>query len=146
MRFIPYNKKLKGFSRNLRNYSTLGEILLWQKLKARKLKGYQFNRQKPLGNYIVDFHCQLLRLVIEVDGGYHNDPAVRVKDQERQKILENLGLNFLRFSDREVRNNLPRVLQVIEIYILNYEEKFPEVKERAKRSSKILFRNNQAPP
>lgn len=139
MRFIPYNKKLKGFSRNLRNYSTLGEVLLWQKLKARNLKGYQFNRQKPLGNYIVDFHCQLLRLVIEVDGGYHNDPVVWVKDQERQKILEDLGLNFLRFSENDVRNDIISVLQVIEIYIRKYEENFPEVKERAKRNSKIHF-------
>lgn len=135
MRFIPYNKKLKGFSRNLRNYSTLGEILLWQKLKARNLKGYQFNRQKPLDNYIVDFHCQLLRLVIEVDGGYHNDPVVWVKDQERQKILEDLGLNFLRFSEKEVRNDLISVLQVIEVYFINYEEKYPEVKEKARRNS-----------
>jgi len=139
MRFIPYNKKLKGFSRNLRNYSTLGEVLLWQKLKARNLKGYQFNRQKPLGNYIVDFHCQLLRLVIEVDGGYHNDPVVWVKDQERQKILEDLGLNFLRFSENDVRNDIISVLQVIEIYIRKYEENFPEVRERAKRNSKIHF-------
>ena len=145
MRFIPYNKKLKGFSRNLRNYSTLGEVLLWQKLKARNMKGYQFNRQKPLGNYIVDFHCQLLRLVIEVDGGYHNDPEVWVNDQERQEILENLNLNFLRFTENDVRNDIQSVLRLIEIYISNYEEKYPAVKPGAKRNSRILFINKQHP-
>lgn len=93
----------------------------------------------------MDFHCQLLRLVIEVDGGYHNDPEVWVKDQERQGNLENLNLNFLRFSENDVRNDIRSVLRVIEIYIINYEEKYPEVKERAKRASKFLFRNNQLP-
>ena len=67
--YLPYNKDLKAFSRHLRNNSTLGEVLLWMQLRAGQLKGYKFNRQKPLGNYIVDFYCKRLNLVIEVDGG-----------------------------------------------------------------------------
>ncbi|TAL46715.1 MAG: DUF559 domain-containing protein, partial [Chitinophagaceae bacterium] len=101
MKFIPYNKTLKDFSRELRNYSTPGEVLLWKKLRARGMMGYQFNRQKPLDNYIVDFYCQLLHLVIEIDGDYHNRTEVWVKDDERQKILESLGLNFMRFAEKE---------------------------------------------
>jgi very-short-patch-repair endonuclease len=71
--YLPYNKTLKQFSHDLRNHSTLGEILLWQKLRARSMMGYQFDRQKPLENFIVDFYCQALKLVIEIDGGYHNN-------------------------------------------------------------------------
>jgi very-short-patch-repair endonuclease len=72
MYYLPYNKNLKAFSRKLRNNSTLGEILLWKQLRAGSMDGYTFNRQKPLGNYIVDFYCKPLNLVIEVDGGYFN--------------------------------------------------------------------------
>jgi len=67
MYFLPYNKNLKEFSRDLRSHSTLSEILLWQKLRASQFRGFAFNRQKLLGNYIVDFYCRKLNLVIEVD-------------------------------------------------------------------------------
>ncbi|MGN6163808.1 MAG: endonuclease domain-containing protein [Flavisolibacter sp.] len=56
-----------------------------------------------MGNYIVDFYCKPLKLVIEVDGGYHCEDDQKVKDKERQKILEGMGLNFLRFHDEEIR-------------------------------------------
>jgi very-short-patch-repair endonuclease len=69
--YLPYNKNFRHFSRKLRNNSTLEEILLWKQLRAGHMKGYTFNRQKPLNNYIVDFYCKPLKLVIEVDGGYH---------------------------------------------------------------------------
>ena len=71
MYFLPYNKNLKEFSRDLRSHSTLSEILVWQKLRSSQFRGYAFNRQKPLGNYIVDFYCLKLDLVIEVDGNSH---------------------------------------------------------------------------
>ena len=76
--------------------------------------GYSFNRQKPLGKYIVDFYCKPLNLVIEVDGGYHEEELQKIKDKERQQILEDMGLNFLRFSDREVRKNIDSVVKAIE--------------------------------
>jgi very-short-patch-repair endonuclease len=103
MRYLPYNKDLKEFSRNLRNNSTPGEILLWKKLRAGTMMTYSFNRQKPLNKCMVDFYCKPLNLVIEVDGEYHNDPVQRVKDKERQEILESMKLNFLRFSEQQVR-------------------------------------------
>jgi very-short-patch-repair endonuclease len=136
MRYLPYNVNLKNFSRQLRNHSTLGEILLWKKLRAGTMMYYQFNRQKPLNSYIVDFYCKPLNLVIEIDGSYHNQPEQRVKDEERQKILEIMGLNFLRFSETEVRKDIELVLKVIENYILKYEEKHPEVKQRASKYRK----------
>ena len=78
------------------------------------MMGYTFNRQKPLGRYIVDFYCKPLNLVIEVDGGYHEEELQKIKDKERQQILEDMGLNFLRFSDREVRKNIDSVVKAIE--------------------------------
>jgi very-short-patch-repair endonuclease len=83
MYYLPYNKNLKQFSRNLRNNSTLGEVLLWNELKAGKMYGYKFNRQKPLGNYIVDFYCKSLALVIEVDGESHYSEEAYVRDEKR---------------------------------------------------------------
>lgn len=68
---IPYNKNLKGFSRDLRIESTVGEVMLWQGLKKKQMLGYTFNRQKPLLNYIADFYCKPLKLIIEVDGDSH---------------------------------------------------------------------------
>ncbi len=82
------------------------------------MMGYTFNRQKPLKRYIVDFYCKPLNLVIEVDGGYHEDEAQRIKDNERQLVMEEMGLNFLRFSEKEVRKNIFDVLKAIENYII----------------------------
>lgn len=110
--------------------------MLWKKLRARSLRGYQFNRQKPLDNYIVDFYCQALHLVIEIDGEYHKNLSAWVKDQDRQMILENLGLNFIRFSEKEVCKDITNVLNTIEFYISNFEELFPEAKEKAERKTK----------
>lgn len=97
---------------------------------------YGFNRQKTLDQYIVDFYCKPLNLVIEVDGGYHNIPLQMIKDKERQQILEGMGLNFLRFSDEQVRNNMASVIKEIENYIHDYEIKFPELKLAANRYDK----------
>lgn len=85
------------------------------------MMGYTFNRQKPLNRYIVDFYCKPLNLVIEVDGGYHETEAQKIKDHERQQVLEDMGLNFLRFSDSEVRKDIGNVLKAIENYIVAYQ-------------------------
>ena len=128
MYYLPYNKNLKDFSRQLRNHSTLGEILLWQKLRAGSMMKYTFNRQKPLDRYIVDFYCKPLNLVIEVDGAYHFEAAQIIKDKERQQILEEMGLHFLRFHDEEIRKDIDVVLRKIENCIVAYEAEHPEVK------------------
>ena len=130
MRFLPYNRNLKQFSRDLRNNSTTGEILLWKQLRARTLMGYQFYRQKPLENYIVDFYCPALRLIIEIDGQYHGTKEDAVADDIRQKKLEEWNLAFLRFQETEVRNNMINVLRTLENYIFEYEKKHPGVLDR----------------
>lgn len=114
---IYYNPKLKQLARNLRNDSTLAEILLWNELKGCKMLGFQFMRQKPIGNYIVDFYCPKLKLVIKVDGETHRfKPA---EDIVRQDWIEKLGIHFLRFDDLEVKREMDRVLQTIENWIMN---------------------------
>ena len=122
MYFLPYNKNLKDFSRQLRNNSTHSEVILWQKLKAGQVNGYQFNRQKPLGRYIVDFYCKRLCLVIEVDGSSHFVGDAPIRDRERQDILESMGLRFLRFDDADVKKNISYVMAVIYEFIEDWEK------------------------
>jgi len=75
---IPYNHKLKELARKLRNDSTLSEIMLWNYLNGKQMLGYDFDRQRPIDNYIVDFYCKDLKLAIEIDGESHFG-----KDQKR---------------------------------------------------------------
>ncbi len=112
---IPYNPNLKEIARELRNNSTLSEALLWRHLKGRQMRGYDFHRQKPLDQFIVDFFCHELMLVIEIDGVTHDYESF--KDAERQQRLESLGLQFLRFRDVDVKRNLQGVLLSIENWI-----------------------------
>ncbi len=126
MYYLPYDKNLKEFSRQLRNNSTLAEVLLWQELKAGQVKGYKFNRQKPLGKFIVDFYCKKLNLVIEVDGDSHDHEEAVIKDQVRQDKLTKLGLSFLRFDDIDIKRNMAFVLQEIHHFIDDFESNPPD--------------------
>jgi very-short-patch-repair endonuclease len=74
----------------------MAEVLLWNQLKHRRMLGYSFLRQRPIYNYIADFHCPRLKLVIEIDGDSHRNKFE--SDQNRQRDLESLGLQVLRFS------------------------------------------------
>ncbi len=114
---IPYNPKLKKIARILRNNSTLGEVLLWKKLRNKQMLGYDFHRQKPIDQFIVDFFCNELNLAIEIDGGSHETDEAYEKDKKRQEHLENIGIKFLRFKESEVRNNMRGVLDAIENWI-----------------------------
>ncbi|SHG24004.1 Protein of unknown function [Cnuella takakiae] len=83
---LPYDPANRSYSRDLSNHSTFGEITLWQQLKSRQLRGYQFYRQKPLDWYIADCYCPALKLLIELDGLYHEAPEIQAKDQRKEKI------------------------------------------------------------
>jgi very-short-patch-repair endonuclease len=111
---IHYNPKLKDLAKNLRNNSTRAEIILWNHLKGKKLKGYDFHRQKPIENFIVDFFCNKLILAIELDGYTHGFEEVLVKDEIKEKRLTDLGVTVLRFTDRDVIDNIESVLKSIE--------------------------------
>ena len=128
-RFLPYNKNLKQFSRDLRNYSTLSEVLLWMKIKNKQIRGYQFLRQKPLDRYIADFYCQKLNLVIEVDGYSHYNQEAQENDEYRDSILKQYSLSILRVDDNEVKNNINNVLRRIEAYIDEFESTNPPVEK-----------------
>ena len=110
-KIIPYNPKLKEYAKQLRNNSTLSEVLLWQKIKNKAL-GVQFHRQVPIKEYIVDFYCHELMLAIEIDGDSHLYKYDY--DQKRQGELELLGITFLRFSDFDVKQNMFSVALALE--------------------------------
>ncbi|MCC8947904.1 DUF559 domain-containing protein [Bradyrhizobium sp. Arg62] len=97
-------------ARKLRNASTDAEGTLWYRLRARRLNGYKFVRQEPIGPYIVDFICRERRLVIEVDGGQHADSQ---PDALRDKWLVDHNYRVLRFWNNEVSSNLVGVLETI---------------------------------
>ncbi|SFH08050.1 endonuclease domain-containing protein [Pontibacter chinhatensis] len=116
---IPYREDLKAKARELRKNSTLSEILLWQEIKERKLLGYQFHRQVPMLDFIVDFYCHELRLAIEIDGSSHN--YTYDYDCNRQDELEKYGVKFLRFNDLEVKKDLQNVMRELQELIMHEE-------------------------
>ena len=123
-KIIPYKPYLKLYARQLRNMSTKSEIRLWSKLKRKQMHGYDFHRQKPIDNYIVDFYCHELDLGIEVDGYSHEFIEVIEKDTLKTLRLKNLGITILRFSDHQVMKDMENVLWEIESYIEKIEEGF----------------------
>jgi very-short-patch-repair endonuclease len=98
-------------TKELRNKSTLSEVLLWRYLKGKQVRGHDFHRQKPIGNYIVDFFCNDLMMVIEIDGASHGDKIK--EDAKRQRELESLNIKVLRFKDSDVKNNMGGVLDAV---------------------------------
>ena len=122
-KIIPYNPKSKELAKQLRQNMTFSEVKLWDELKNGQMMGYDFDRQRPIGNYIVDFFCKDLQLAIEVDGITHLDEKVILKDFIRQDEIESYGVNFLRFDAMLVVNKVEAALREIRNWILEYEEK-----------------------
>ena len=114
-KWIKYNPQLKQIARTLRNNMTLAEILFWQQIKNKQLLGYDFHRQKPIGEYVVDFYCPKLKLVIEIDGDSHE--GREEADKIRQEQIETLGLTIIRFQDSDIKNNIEGVLEQIQEWI-----------------------------
>ena len=106
---------------------TLSEVLLWDILKQKQMLGFDFDRQRPIDQYIVDFYCKDLMLAIEIDGKSHDYEEIFANDVERQKRLESLGVRFLRFDDLEVKRDMNNVLRTMEIWI---EQKMRELPGR----------------
>lgn len=110
---LRYDEHLKEYSRRLRKDMTDAEKLLWSRIRGKQLKGFQVYREKPIGRFVVDFYCPKAHLVIELDGGQHYSEEMRARDGLRDKYLESVGLRVLRFSDREVFEDLTAVLEKI---------------------------------
>jgi very-short-patch-repair endonuclease len=118
--FARYNPRLKELARRLRRNSTLAEVLLWRELKGKQMMGYDFHRQKPYDEYILDFFCPRLMLAVEIDGDSHMFKEER--DAERQRRLEALGVRFLRFDDLDVKFRMYDVLKTIREWIEQHKD------------------------
>jgi very-short-patch-repair endonuclease len=127
-KIIPYEPHLKDLARELRQRSTLAEILLWRELKGKRMLRYDFDRQKPIDHYILDFFCAKLKLAIEIDGESHWQ--IGEEDQKRQSRLEELGIRFLRFPDIMVKRDMKNVLSSIQAWIEENAEKPPSRRDR----------------
>jgi very-short-patch-repair endonuclease len=110
---LPYDPRLKSKARSLRASLTYAEQRLWTRLRRKQILGIQFYRQKPIGNYIVDFYASAVGLVVEVDGSQHFDAAHTKHDRSRTAYLKRLGLRVLRFTDRQVLLELDAVVEEI---------------------------------
>ncbi len=104
---------------------TKGEACIWKYvLKNKQLSGYQFRRQRPILNYIADFVCFELMMVIEVDGYSHEFESKEKYDAQRDKDFENIGFSVLRFTDNEIIKMLPDVIERLNSWILR-NKSFP---------------------
>ncbi len=101
----------------MRKDLTLSEILLWQRIKGKQLLGYDFHRQKPIDEYVVDFYCPRLKLVIEIDGDSHE--GKEEADKIRQDKLESLGLTVMRYWywDWDVKDNVDGIIEHLKEWI-----------------------------
>ncbi|KKP67377.1 MAG: hypothetical protein UR66_C0016G0015 [Candidatus Moranbacteria bacterium GW2011_GWE1_35_17] len=114
MREIHNLKTQKVIRKKLRSSATPQEIILWSRLKGKRL-GCKFRRQQSFGKYIVDFYCPEKNLVIELDGWQHKEQIEY--DNERSKFLESLNLKIIRFWNNDINNNLDSVILEIEKYL-----------------------------
>jgi type I restriction enzyme S subunit len=129
---LPYNPKLKQKAKELRKAGNLSEVLFWNQVKKRQFLGLDFDRQKIIGNYIVDFYCANNNVVIEIDGNSHNDK--QEYDKQRDEFLESLGLIVIHIKDIDVKRNINGVFE----YLKNHNA--------FKNKKKVLNSNVTTPP
>ena len=102
--FPPYNPQLNELARALRTHGTKSEAMLWKILK-NKQTGYRFTRQKPILNFIADFYCHELHVVVEIDGNSHFIKEKHLDDLERDRQMNAIGIRVVRILDHEVKHN-----------------------------------------
>jgi very-short-patch-repair endonuclease len=126
--FFNYNNKLQPFANSLRKTMTKAEACLWKYLlRGEQMKGYGFRRQRPINNFIADFMCKDLMLIIEVDGNTHLYEETFQRDKIKQKKLEELGFTVLRFTDDDILKNLNKISYIINDWIEEFEKKNPKI-------------------
>lgn len=106
-------------AKQLRNKQTETEIFLWEHLSLLNIPKIRIKRQHPVLYFVADFYCHKAKLIIEVDGGYHNIPEQYLYDKERDKELEDLGLKIIRFTNEEVFTQTEKTIKQIETEIIN---------------------------
>ena len=104
---------LRQFRKSNRKSLTAAEAVLWNHLKGRKLIGRKFRRQHSIGNFVVDFYCVKEKLIVELDGQVHHNPAAEIRDHKRTDFLEKSGFKIIRFENKLVFNHLDSVLNEI---------------------------------
>ena len=117
---IPYRRDLVEKARELRNNATPAEKRLWKYISKNQIHGYDFDRQTPIDNYIVDFCCKELKLVIELDGHYHD--FIVEYDHRRHERIESYGVKIIRFEEKQVLENIDPVLNEIEYRVESREK------------------------
>jgi len=109
-----YNKKSQTEKRRLlRKHLSKAEAVMWKHLSRKQMLGCKFRRQYGVDQFVIDFYCPELKLAIEIDGDTHFRTDTREYDKDRQEYLENFGIEFMRFTNLEVLNNLSGVLETI---------------------------------
>jgi very-short-patch-repair endonuclease len=109
-----------ALANTLRKGMTEAEVILWSRIRRRQLLGCKFRRQHPVHQFIADFYCHQKKLVIEVDGGYHEDPTQAERDEQRTYELEKLGIRVLRFRNEEIEKELDKVVEKIKEQLANF--------------------------
>jgi very-short-patch-repair endonuclease len=105
---LPYNPALKDRAKALRQAGNLSEVLFWNEVKRKKFKGLDFDRQKIVGNYIVDFYCPNYQVVVEVDGSSHDNK--QEYDAQRDEYLNSLGLTVIHIKVQDIKHNLRQTM------------------------------------
>jgi very-short-patch-repair endonuclease len=129
--FNRTNQKIKR--KTLRKNLPLAEIILWDRLKGRQLEGYKFRRQYSVEDFVIDFYCPELKLAVEVDGDSHYTEDALLSDRKRQIEIETFGIRFLRFTNREIYENVEGILLKIEERIKQITSPTPPCKEGIKK-------------
>ena len=111
LRSLPHNKDFKEIAKEKRKAGNLAEALLWKELRNKKLNGLNFDRQRNIGNFFVDFICPARNVVIEVDGDSHINK--KEYDQARDAYLEGLGMTIIHITDFHVKKNMPYVIKLL---------------------------------
>ncbi|MBR4786534.1 MAG: endonuclease domain-containing protein [Bacteroidales bacterium] len=115
---LPANPELSGHARKNRKAGNMAEVVFWLQVHRRMFHGLDFDRQKVIGNYIVDFYAKSLGLVVEIDGGSHNQKLDY--DAQRDEYLEGLGLKVFRTTDYDVLQHVDLVLEDLELFIVKH--------------------------
>ena len=118
---LPSNSRLMQRAREMRKGYVLSEVLFWNRVKSNQVLDLDFDRQKVIGNYIVDFYIKRIGVAIEIDGSSHNDKEEY--DRNRDNYLRGLGVSVLHYADREVKQSLDGVIQHLIEFIVEYHTK-----------------------
>ncbi len=118
---MSYINKLT-IAREFRKNPTRAENILWNAIKRDQISGYRFRRQYVVAGFIIDFYCPKLRLGIEVDGEIHNLDSNKIKDLERENIINQYNINIIRFTNKEIENRILTVLNNLKTKIKNIEK------------------------